>query len=176
MAQEQTIAYEPPQMLCVVLNNVDPSEAGIFTYYSLGLIKKNLNQKQIHSESFNQEHWFYALPGSWHPSHLYGRIELSSVLAAKSLTGAKAAFSTTTCKYCFGIVIFLVVDPINPLSSGCLLSFGKCIRSKIFPHNVWSGIYKSDVGSGKDFFNILLWQDYFNTFPGRAYRVRREKD
>lgn len=98
------------------------------------------------------------------------------MLAAKSLSGAKVAFSTTACKYCFGIVIFLIVDPIHLLSSGCLLSFGKSIRSKIFPDNVWSGIYKSDVGPGKDFFNILLQQDCLNTLPGRAYRARREKD
>lgn len=95
-----------------------------------------------------QEYWLYAVwfnrPANQHNQAVgtpvaLRRIELSSLFATKTLNGAKAAFSTTTCKYCFDIVIFL--DLIHFLSSGWLLSFGKSIRSKIFPHNIENGIH-----------------------------------
>ena len=72
--------------------------------------------------------------------HLYhltkspiGKNRACNLISSKDTFGAKMTFSTTICKYCLDIVIFLVVDTINPLSSDWLLSFGKSM-SKIFLH------------------------------------------
>ncbi|KAL0629447.1 Protein GVQW1 [Plecturocebus cupreus] len=58
MAKEQPIAYEPPEMLHMVLTNVDSSEAAVFANCYLGTNKKNLNEKQIHLESFTKSSGF----------------------------------------------------------------------------------------------------------------------
>lgn len=110
------------------------------------------------------------------PESPVGKNRAYNSISGKDAFGAKAAFSTTTCKYCFDIVIFLVVDPINPLSSGWLLSFGKSkgVESPSILYR--SGIHQSVASPGKDFLNTLLQQHCSNTFPGRAYRMRKEKD
>ena len=83
-------------------------------------------------------------------------------------------FSTNTCKYCFDIVIFLVVDTINPLSSDWLLSSGKSMN-KILLYIICSGSQKSIARSRKDFLNTFLQQDCSSTFLGRPSR-EWEKD
>ena len=57
---EQPVAYEPFQILCVVLTNVGPSEAAHFSNYYLGLTRKNWLEANP-SRVIYQEYWLYAV-------------------------------------------------------------------------------------------------------------------
>lgn len=67
----------------------------------------------------------------------------------------EAALSSTIYKYCFGIVIFLMIDLTHLFSSWWWFSFGTCIRNKVFPHTTWSGIPQSNSRPGKNFLNPI---------------------
>ena len=57
---EQPVAYEPSQILCVVLTNVGPSEAANFSNYYLELTRKNWLEANP-SRLIYQEYWLYAV-------------------------------------------------------------------------------------------------------------------
>lgn len=183
---EQPVVYEPSQILCVVLTNVGPSEAASFSNYYLELTRKNWLEANP-SRLIYQEYWLYAVwfnrcawwtsvspIGDLATKSPIGKNRAYNPISSKDTFGAKMTFSTNTCKYCFDIVIFLVVDKINPLSSDWLLSSGKSMN-KILLHIICSGSQKSIARSRKDFLNTILQQDCSSTFLGRPNR-EWEKD